>query len=112
MAIGHVPVAVGDALHQIRRVQIPTVDAGRLRRDQRQGRHGEVLAEGVAGQVQLGEAAVRGEHAHGLAAQVDARGVHQPEGAHVFIELLAADAQPVVDERRVAGIPHRLHQRL
>ena len=84
----------------------------RQRRDQRQGRHGEVLAEGVAGQIQLGEAAVRGEHAHGLTAQVDARGVHQSEGPHILVEFLAADPQSVVDERRVAGVPHRLHQRL
>ena len=112
MAIGHVAVAVGDAFHQIRRVQIPAVDAGRLRRDQRQRRHGEVLAEGVAGQIQLGKAAVRGEHAHGLAAQIDARGVHQSEGPHILVEFLAADPQSIVDERRVAGVPHRLHQRL
>ena len=110
--IGDVAVAVHDLLHQIGGVQIAAVDAGGLGRDQGQRRDVEVLAEGVAGQVQLGEVLGAGENAGGLAVQVHAGAVHQAEVVHVFIELLVAQLQAEGDEGGVAGVGRRLLQGL
>ena len=104
----HVAVAVGDLLGKMGGVEIAAVDAGCLRRDERQRCYGEVLAEGVAGQIQLGEVGVRGEHAGSLAAQIHPGGGHDAEGAHVLIELLCTQLQTVGNKGRVAGVTYRL----
>ena len=112
MLVGDAAVGVGDALHQIGAAEVAAVDAGGLGRNKGDGGDVEVLTEGVAGQVQLGEAGGVGKDAHGLAAQVDAGVVHEAEGLHVVVERGVAQLQTVGDEGGVAGIPHGLHQRL
>ena len=112
MLIGDVAVTVHDLLHQIGGVQIAAVDAGRLGRDQGHGGDVEVLAEGVAGQVQLGEALGTGEHAAGLAVQIHAGALHETEVVHIFIELLVAQLQTEGDESGVAGMGRGLLQSL
>ena len=112
MLIGDAAVGVGDALHQIRGAQIAAVDAGGLSRDEGDGSDVEVLAESVAGQIQLSEAGGIGEDAVRLAAQVDAGAFHEAEGSHVLVERGVAQLQAVGDKGRVAGVPHGLDQGL
>ena len=112
MLIGDVAVAVGDLVDEIGRVQIAAVDAGRLRRDERDGRDVAVLAEGVAREVELGHVLRRGEDAGGLAAEVDAGLLHQAEGLHIVIVFLRPDLQTVGDEGWVAGVGDRLDEGL
>ena len=112
MLVGDAAVGVGDALHQIGAAEVAAVDAGGLRRDEGDRGDVEVLAEGIAGQIQLGEAGGVGKDAHGLAAQVDAGVIHEPEGLHVAVERGVAQLQTVGDEGGVAGVPHGLDQRL
>ena len=112
MAIEDVAVAVAALLHQVGLVEIAAVDAGGLRRNEVEGRHGEVLSEGVAGEVELGKGVLLSEHALCLAAQIYARCAVETEGIEIVVESIRPQPQTVGDKGGVAGITHRLHQRL
>ena len=91
-------------------VQVAAVDAGRLGRDELDGRDVEFLAEGVGGQVRpgLGEGLVGREDAGPLALQVHPGGVEEPEGVQIIIISPGAHAESNVHEGGVAGMAHRL----
>lgn len=99
-----VAVLVGDLFDKIGRIEVAAVDAGALRRQQRDGRDVEVLAEGVARQRQRRIFNFAVDEAAGLARGVDAGLLRQAEVQHVLVELVVADAKADVDERGVAGV--------
>ena len=112
MAGNNITAAVHHALHHIGGVEVAAVDSGRLRRDERYRGGIEVLAEGVAGQIQLRGRFQRGENARGLAVQINAAAADQAEILHVLIEFFFTQPQAVGDEGGVAGVSRCLLQRL
>ena len=105
-----IAVLVGDLFDEIGRIKVAAVDAGALRREQRDGRDVEVLAEGVARQRQRRIFNFAVDETAGLACGVDTGLLRQAEVLHVLVELVVADAKTDVDERRVAGVGECLRQ--
>ena len=105
-----VAVLVGDLFDKIGRIEVAAVDAGALRRQQRDRRDVEVLAEGVARQRQRRIFNFAVDEAAGLARGVDAGLLRQAKVQHVLVKLVVADAKADVDERGVAGVGERLRQ--
>ena len=93
MLFNDVAVSVQHLVHDIGRVKIAAVDAGRLGPDQLQGRDVEGLAESVGRQgdhvgvevLLVGEDALALAHRH-----IEPRRVHQAEGAKIAVILLGA----------------------
>ena len=112
MLIHHSAAAVPDLLHHMGLVQVAAVDAGGLCGDEGDGGHVEVLAEGVAGQIQLGKVALGHEDAGGLTGQIDAGAFQQAEGAHILVEGICSQSQATVDEGGVTGVTGGLLQGL
>ena len=112
MLIHHSAAAVPDLLHHMGLVQVAAVDAGGLCGDEGDGGHVEVLAEGIAGQIQLGEVALGHKDAGGLTGQIDAGAIQQTEGAHILVEGIRSQPQATVDEGGVTGVAGGLLQGL
>ena len=112
MAGQYITVAVHHTLHHIGCVQIAAVDARCLRGNESHRGGIEVLAEGVAGQIQLRGRFLRGKNTRGLAVEINAAAIHQTEVFHIAVELLRAQPQSVGDKGGVAGVARRFLQRL
>ncbi|CDC68826.1 unknown [Oscillibacter sp. CAG:155] len=106
MLFHHGAAVIQNLLHHIGRIQIATVDGGRLSPDQLQRRDIESLTEGVGRQGDhVGiEAVLIGENARHLTDHVHAGLFHQAEGLEVLVVSFGTDFQSHGDEGRVAGV--------
>ena len=112
MLLDHVAVAVQLLIHHVGLVEVSAVDAGGLGGDELERGDVEVLAKGVAGQIQGGERLPGGEDAPHVPLEVHACLVHQAEVLHVVVEPVGPHGQADADKGRVAGVPHRLLEHL
>ena len=110
----HVAVLVQLLFHHMGLVEVSAVDTGRLGGDELDGGDVEALTESVGGQIALGfrEILKGSVDAGPLALEIHAGGVMETEGVHIIIIFLGPYAKGNVNKGRVAGVSHRLLQRL
>ena len=110
----HVSIVIQHLIHNVRLIEVATVDTGGLRPDQLDGGHVEGLAEGVGRQRH--HLRVEGlfilKNALHLTDHVDAGLIHQAKGLQVFVVGLSAHGQAHADKGGVAGMAHRLNEGL
>ena len=101
-----VAVLVLHLFHHIGGMEIAAVDTGRLGGDELEGRHGEGLAEGVAGHVDLRavEGFAVGKDALGLPGEVHTGGLKEAEVLQIVVVGVGPDLVAHADKGRVAGI--------
>ena len=113
MLTDHIALVIQHLVHDVGRIQVAAVDAGRLCPDQFKGRHVKRLSEGIGRQgSRVIHQARFADDSLRLTDHIHAGGFRKAKCLHVLVQSFSTKPLADVDKSRVAGVPHRLFQRL